>query len=53
MFGCDGWPRRPGFDARFGALWRRYAYRVADSTELLDPLTRAQCSPGVASSTST
>jgi tRNA pseudouridine38-40 synthase len=30
-----------GFDARFGALWRRYAYRVADSVELLDPLTRA------------
>ncbi len=30
----------PGFDARFGALWRRYAYRVADATELLDPLTR-------------
>ena len=30
----------PGFDARFGALWRRYAYRVADSPELLDPLTR-------------
>ncbi|CAB4706715.1 MAG: tRNA pseudouridine(38-40) synthase TruA [Actinobacteria bacterium] len=29
-----------GFDARFSALWRRYAYRVADSTELLDPLTR-------------
>ncbi|MGA8256929.1 MAG: tRNA pseudouridine(38-40) synthase TruA [Nocardioides sp.] len=30
-----------GFDARFSALWRRYAYRVADSPELLDPLTRA------------
>jgi len=30
----------PGFDARFGALWRRYAYRVADTTGLLDPLTR-------------
>ncbi|WP_139977990.1 tRNA pseudouridine(38-40) synthase TruA [Nocardioides litoris] len=30
-----------GFDARFGALWRRYAYRVADRTDLLDPLTRA------------
>lgn len=29
-----------GFDARFGALWRRYAYRVADSVELVDPLTR-------------
>lgn len=30
-----------GFDARFGALWRRYAYRVADRAELVDPLTRA------------
>ncbi len=30
----------PGFHARFGALWRRYAYRVADSAEVLDPLTR-------------
>ena len=29
-----------GFDARFGALWRRYAYRVADSPDLVDPLTR-------------
>ncbi len=29
-----------GFDARFGALWRRYAYRVADTTAALDPLTR-------------
>ncbi len=30
-----------GFDARFGALWRRYAYRVADAAELVDPLARA------------
>jgi tRNA pseudouridine38-40 synthase len=30
----------PGFDARFGALWRRYAYRVADSAAALDPLAR-------------
>jgi len=30
-----------GFDARFGALWRRYAYRVADRVDLVDPLTRA------------
>jgi tRNA pseudouridine38-40 synthase len=30
----------PGFDARFGALWRRYAYRVADEAAALDPLTR-------------
>jgi tRNA pseudouridine38-40 synthase len=30
----------PGFDARFSALWRRYAYRVADDAALVDPLTR-------------
>lgn len=30
----------PGFDARFSALWRRYAYRVADDPSLVDPLTR-------------
>ncbi|MDN5893742.1 MAG: tRNA pseudouridine(38-40) synthase TruA, partial [Nocardioides sp.] len=30
----------PGFDARFSALWRRYAYRVADRPGLVDPLTR-------------
>jgi len=29
-----------GFDARFAALWRRYAYRVADSVGSLDPLAR-------------
>ena len=29
-----------GFDARFSAVWRRYAYRVADAPELVDPLTR-------------
>jgi tRNA pseudouridine38-40 synthase len=29
-----------GFDARFAALWRRYAYRVADSLQSLDPVTR-------------
>lgn len=29
-----------GFDARFSALWRRYAYRVADTPEALDPLQR-------------
>ncbi len=33
-------PAPPGFDARFGAVWRRYAYRVADRTDSLDPLTR-------------
>ena len=29
-----------GFDARFAALWRRYAYRIADSAEVVDPLHR-------------
>ncbi|MGI8645865.1 MAG: tRNA pseudouridine(38-40) synthase TruA [Nocardioides sp.] len=29
-----------GFDARFSAMWRRYAYRVADVPELADPLSR-------------
>ena len=29
-----------GFDARFSAVWRRYAYRIADRPEALDPLTR-------------
>jgi tRNA pseudouridine38-40 synthase len=29
-----------GFDARFSAIWRRYAYRIADLPELEDPLTR-------------
>jgi tRNA pseudouridine38-40 synthase len=29
-----------GFDARFSALWRRYAYRVADRSEAVDPLAR-------------
>ena len=28
------------FDARFSALWRRYAYRIADAPELVDPLVR-------------
>lgn len=30
----------PGFDARFSAVWRRYAYRIADHPDLVDPLTR-------------
>lgn len=30
-----------GFDARFSALWRRYAYRVADTADAVDPLARA------------
>jgi tRNA pseudouridine38-40 synthase len=29
-----------GFDARFSAIWRRYAYRVADRPEAVDPLDR-------------
>ena len=30
----------PGFDARFSASWRRYAYRVCDDPALADPLAR-------------
>ncbi len=33
-------PAPDGFDARFSAVWRRYAYRVADGPALVDPLTR-------------
>ena len=29
-----------GFDARFSALWRRYSYRIVDSPDRVDPLTR-------------
>lgn len=29
-----------GFDARFSALWRRYAYRIADTPAAVDPLER-------------
>ncbi len=29
-----------GFDARFSALWRRYAYRVCDDEGAADPLRR-------------
>lgn len=29
-----------GFDARFSALWRRYAYRIADDAAHRDPLRR-------------
>lgn len=29
-----------GFDARFSAIWRRYAYRIADAQALVDPLVR-------------
>jgi tRNA pseudouridine38-40 synthase len=29
-----------GFDARFSAVWRSYAYRIADDPALVDPLVR-------------
>lgn len=29
-----------GFDARFSAIWRRYAYRIADDPAQVDPLLR-------------
>ena len=35
-------PAAPGFDARFSALWRRYAYRIRDSVVPLDPLRRRE-----------
>ncbi len=31
-----------GFDARFSALWRRYAYRIVDDPAVVDPLTRRE-----------
>ncbi len=33
-------PAPAGFDARFGALFRRYAYRLADDPRHVDPLRR-------------
>ena len=33
-------PAPAGFDARFSALWRRYAYRVCDEAAAADPLRR-------------
>jgi tRNA pseudouridine38-40 synthase len=33
-------PAPAGFDARFSAIWRRYAYRVCDDPATADPLTR-------------
>lgn len=33
-------PAPAGFDARWSALWRQYAYRVADPVSGFDPLTR-------------
>jgi tRNA pseudouridine38-40 synthase len=32
----------PGFDARFGAIWRRYVYRLSDAGVPPDPLYRYQ-----------
>jgi tRNA pseudouridine38-40 synthase len=32
----------PGFDARFGAIWRRYVYRLSDAGVAPDPLHRYQ-----------
>jgi tRNA pseudouridine38-40 synthase len=34
-------PAPAGFDARFGALYRRYRYRLADDAVRVDPLRRA------------
>lgn len=34
-------PAPEGFDARFSAIWRRYAYRIADDPAAVDPLTRS------------
>jgi tRNA pseudouridine38-40 synthase len=33
-------PAAEGFDARFSALWRRYAYRICDDPATADPLRR-------------
>lgn len=33
-------PAPAGFDARFSALWRRYAYRICDDPASADPLRR-------------
>ncbi len=33
-------PAPAGFDARFGAIWRRYVYRLADEQTFPDPLLR-------------
>jgi len=33
-------PAPAGFDARFGAVWRRYVYRLAEAGTPLDPLSR-------------
>ncbi|MGH3506382.1 MAG: tRNA pseudouridine(38-40) synthase TruA [Nocardioidaceae bacterium] len=35
-------PAAQGFDARFSALWRRYAYRICDVPQAADPLRRRE-----------
>ncbi len=34
-------PAPPGFDARFGAVWRRYVYRLVEAGTPVDPLHRS------------
>ena len=38
-----------GFDARFSAVWRRYAYRIADRVSGYDPLERTRTTTVAAS----
>jgi tRNA pseudouridine38-40 synthase len=38
-------PAPPGFDARFGAVWRRYIYRLAETGTTVDPLLRSHVAP--------
>lgn len=38
-------PAPPGFDARFGAVWRRYVYRLCETGTPLDPLLRSHVAP--------
>jgi len=33
------------FDARFGAIWRRYCYRISDANTVPDPLRRRDTTP--------
>lgn len=38
-------PAPEGFDARFGAIWRRYVYRLCETGTPLDPLLRHHVAP--------
>ena len=38
-------PAPAGFDARFGAIWRRYVYRLCEAGTPLDPLLRHHVTP--------